>query len=222
MKFIILFFFSILFLDSKPTKKSNILPSIQLKIGNSNGTVYYPLLDPYYSGNLMLLQNQLNQQVLQTRIPKSEIDLGIKYLNTKINTSIKDKANSFLLDEENDAIYKVYTINDHGKSKNELPKLEYLLWKYNDIESVYTIELFDSQINLLNKIDFTDKVKSLRELDFKSNLFFYQNEKKGILFNSSNKKYFIINCVDKIEKNTCKLFTQVEDSEFSEYIKIHK
>jgi hypothetical protein len=222
MKILILFFSTSLILISKPTKKASILPSVQLRLGTSNGTVYYPVLDPYYTGSIMLLQNQYNQQVLQTRIPKSETDLGIKYLNSKINSSIKDRANLLLQEDENDSIYKVYTINDHGKSKNELPKLEYLLWKYNDLESVYSIEIQDSRIKLLNKIEFTDKSKTLKELDFKNDLFFSYDNNKGLLYLSSPKKYYRINCVEKIENNVCKFFNKEEDSEFSEYIKILK
>ncbi len=146
----------------------------------------------------------LNQAQLKATITDS--DAGIKYLNSKTKSYLQDKTEDYGYEEEEEIERRTYYLNDLGKNKSEPANLEYLLWKFRDIQNVYILEISPSGFfSIVRSVDFTDKI--LYKKDFQNSkiqfIGFMETEIKGYLFDKKANQGYQLNCLNRIELQSC-------------------
>jgi hypothetical protein len=147
----------------------------------------------------------LNQAQLKATITDS--DIGIKYLNSKTRNYLQDKTEDYGYEEEEEIERRTYYLNDLGKNKSEPANLEYLLWKFRDIQKVYILEISPlGFFSIVRTIDFTEKI--LDKKDFQNSkiqfIGFMETELKGYLFDKKANLGYQLNCLNRIELKSCK------------------
>lgn len=177
-KFLILFLLINLSPFAKSKSKANFHISVpQFPAPSSNG-ISYPLiapgLNPYFYnnpayGNLLLNQSNANLNAINSRIPQPESDLGSKYLDAQIQKEITEELTVQPLQTGSSMpVYRITNIIDHGRATNSSnPKfrnVDYLLWKFQNLEEGFSIQLIGDKIEFGQSVVFVDKPDSI--LDF--------------------------------------------------------
>lgn len=211
--FLLLFVFSI---DAKSKVKSNSKISLpQIHFPSAGGSAINPSLNPFlYNspayGNLILNQYNANMDAIISHIPQPQTDIGSQFLDTHIQKEISNDISVQPIQSGSSMpVYRITNIIDHGRANtSNYPKfknVDYLLWKFQDIEEGNSILIKGNQLEFGTVNVFVDKPDSL--LNFikkeKDNFFLLESRVDGVLtgllVNGRTKKVTKVQCTKQKE-----------------------